>query len=97
MGLLLIQNYFRMKQREKSPDLYSWGKRPLMKSSVLMCLLAAMLLLSTQLYAQPKKNVTITFKNEQLASALKKIGNVSGSKIVFNTEDVRGFTTTCTI
>ncbi len=68
-----------------------------MKSSVLMCLLAAMLLLSTQLYAQPKKNVTITFKNEQLASALKKIGNVSGSKIVFNTEDVRGFTTTCTI
>lgn len=44
-----------------------------------------------------QKLIRLTFNNTQLSTALKKIGSVSGAKILFNSEDVQGYTVSTTI
>lgn len=59
---------------------------------VVCCLFASVM---TQ--AQVQKKVNLTVKNEALATVFKKLSDVSGYKINFNTEDVQGFEVTATI
>ncbi|MCI1681149.1 MAG: SusC/RagA family TonB-linked outer membrane protein [Bacteroides sp.] len=65
---------------------------------ILLCfslLLASQITLSGQ--TKREKTISLSFHNEPLSSAFKKIEKASGYKILFAYDDVRSFTTTCTI
>lgn len=59
-------------------------------SLVLISIIAS----SSITYAQDSGQINLNFENEELSSALVKVEKVSGKKMIFSTEDVKGYTVT---
>ncbi|WP_277639276.1 SusC/RagA family TonB-linked outer membrane protein [Bacteroides graminisolvens] len=51
----------------------------------------------TMAQTKKEKTISLSFKNEQLSSAFKKIEKASGCKILFVYDDAKAYTTTCTV
>ena len=85
-----------MKQRENNPlPPKLKGNHPSGQTHLKWCIFVLCLFLGVTVQAQ--KRISLTFQNETLVNVLKKVGDASGYKINFNTEDVQGFTVTATI
>lgn len=57
-------------------------------------LFIALIATSSLLYAQDNRQINLNFVNEPLSSVLTKVGQMSGKKMIFSTEDVKSHTIT---
>ncbi len=86
-----------MEQREIYPLPNQERSTPHGKRSFAWCLLLLCMFLGVAAQAQTGRRVTLSFNQEPLATVLKKVGDASGYKINFNTEDVQGFSVTAKV
>ena len=86
-----------MEQREIYPLPNQERSTPHGKRSFAWCLLLLCMFLGVAAQAQTGRRVTLSFNQEPLATVLKKVGDATGFKINFNTEDVQGITVTAKV
>ncbi len=83
--------------REKERYLKRKGKRQVSCKSILYLFLFIFVFQTNGQAQNKEKKISLEFKNEQLASALKKIEKASDYMITFNHEDVSPYRITCTL
>ncbi len=75
-----------MQENEKKPVVSFCKPKKLLKRTLCVLTLICTLCLTAQ--AQEQKTIRLRVSNEPLSEVLKKIGTLSGAKLIFNKEDV---------